>query len=166
MEINIRPMAENDWPAVAEIYRQGIATGKATFQYEIPAYSEWNAGHIAECRFTACEGDKVVGWASLSKVSSRPVYAGVAEVSIYIAESARGKRVGMQLLNHLIRESEKYGFWLLQSGIMEDNEPSIRLHEDCGFRRVGLREKIGKDTNGKWRSTVLMERRSKVAGID
>ncbi len=166
MEINIRPMTESDWPAVAEIYRQGIATEKATFQYEIPAYSEWNAGHIAECRFTAREGDKAVGWVALSRVSGRPVYAGVAEVSIYIAESARGKGVGKELLNHLIRESEKAGFWLLQSGIMEDNEPSIRLHERCGFRRVGLRENIGKDVNGKWRSTVLMERRSRVAGID
>jgi phosphinothricin acetyltransferase len=159
-------MVEDDWSAVAEIYRQGIATGKATFQCEIPAYSDWNAGHNSECRFIVCEGDKILGWAALSKVSSRPVYSGVAEVSIYIAESVRGKGVGKQLMNHIIRESEKAGFWLLQSGIMEDNEASIRLHKCCGFRKVGYRENIGRDVNGKWRSTILMERRSKIAGID
>lgn len=164
--ILIRSMTEEDWPDVSEIYRQGIATGKATFQYEIPSYGKWDSAHISECRFSAVENDQVLGWVSLSKVSSRPVYSGVAELSIYIAAGARGKGLGEQLLKHLIQESEKAGFWLLQSGIMEDNEPSIRLHEKCGFRRVGFRERIGRDINGKWRSTVLMERRSSVAGTD
>lgn len=166
MDILIRSMNENDWSSVSEIYRQGIETGKATFQSDIPAYIEWDASHIQKCRFVAVYDGKVVGWTALSKVSSRCVYGGVAEVSIYIAEDARGKGIGKQLLNQMILESEKAGFWLLQSGIMEDNEPSIQLHGKCGFRKVGYRERIGRDVNGKWRSTVLMERRSFVTGID
>lgn len=161
----IRQMTKEDWPDVAEIYRQGIATGKATFQYEIPSFEEWNSAHILKCRFVAVEDDNVIGWVSLSHISSRPVYAGVAEVSIYIAAKARGMGIGKLLLNQLILESEKSGFWLLQSGIMEDNETSISLHEKCGFRKVGYRERIGRDNNGKWRSTVLMERRSSITGI-
>lgn len=162
----IRSMTEEDWPEVAEIYRQGIETGSATFQNEIPSFIEWNAAHISECRFVSIEEDKVIGWVSLSKVSSRPVYCGVAELSIYIAAQARGKGIGKQLMAHLIQKSEKSGFWLLQSGIMEDNKSSIALHENCGFRKVGYRERIGRDIKGKWRSTVLMERRSAVMGLD
>ena len=158
-------MNENDWPDVAEIYRRGIITGKATFQHEIPSFEEWNTAHIQECRFIALLDGKVAGWIALSKVSSRCVYAGVAELSIYIAEKARGMGIGRLLLNQLILESEKAGFWLLQSGIMEDNETSIGLHETCGFRKVGYRERIGRDNNGKWRSTVLVERRSAITGI-
>lgn len=161
----IRQMREEDWPDVAEIYRQGIITGKATFQNEIPSFEEWNSAHLSTCRLVAFEDNKGVGWVSLSRVSSRPVYAGVAEVSLYIAADARGKGIGKQLLNQLILESEKSGFWLLQSGIMEDNETSIALNETCGFRKVGYRERIGRDSNGKWRSTVLMERRSSITGI-
>ena len=166
MDILIRSMNKNDWPSVSEIYRQGIETGKATFQSDIPAYHEWNAAHIQECRFVAVHDKKVVGWTALSKVSSRCVYGGVAEVSIYIAEDYRGKGVGRELLQHLIIESEKADFWMLQSGIMEDNSASISLHEKCGFRQVGYRERIGRDVHGKWRSTVLMEKRSGVAGVD
>lgn len=166
MDISIRSMNENDWPSVSEIYRQGIETGKATFQSDIPTYNEWNAAHIQECRFVTVHDGKVVGWTALSKVSSRCVYGGVAEVSIYIAAEARGKGIGKQLLNQMILESEKAGFWLLQSGIMEDNEPSIQLHERCGFRQVGYRERIGRDIHGKWRSTVLVEKRSEVAGVN
>lgn len=166
MEISIRPMIEADWPAVAKIYGQGIATGKATFQSEIPAYSDWNSSHITECRFVAESSGSIAGWAALSKTSSRCVYGGVAEVSIYIAESCRKKGVGETLFNYLISESEKAGYWTLQSGIMENNEASIRLHEKCGFRKIGFRERIARDVTGKWRNTVLMERRSKVTGID
>jgi len=162
----MRLMSENDWPDVADIYRQGIETRKATFQHEIPSFEEWNTAHIQECRLVAVLDERVVGWVALSKVSSRCVYAGVAEVSVYIAEKARGIGIGKQLLNQLILESEKAGFWLLQSGIMEDNETSIGLHETCGFRKVGYRERIGRDNHGKWRSTVLMERRSSITGID
>lgn len=166
MNISFRPMSEQDWPEVSKIYKQGIDTGKATFQTCIPDYSDWDASHIKECRFVAIDNNKIAGWVALSKVSSRCVYGGVAEVSIYIAQSSRGKSVGKSLLNHLVSESEKCGFWMLQSGIMEDNAASLALHDKCGFRKVGLREKIGKDCNGKWRSTVLMERRSKIAGIE
>lgn len=165
MDVIIRSMSENDWPSVSNIYRQGIETGKATFQHEIPSFKEWNNAHIQECRLVAVLDGKVAGWVALSKVSSRCVYAGVAEVSIYIAAEAREMGIGKLLLNQLILESEKAGFWLLQSGIMEDNEPSICLHVKCGFRKVGYRERIGRDNNGKWRSTVLMERRSAITGI-
>lgn len=166
MDVVIRSMNEKDWPVISEIYRQGIETGKATFQIDVPAYDEWNAAHIQRCRFVAMAGGKVVGWAALSKVSSRCVYGGVAEVSIYIAEGYRRKGIGQQLLQYLIEESEKADFWMLQSGIMEDNAASVRLHEKCGFRIVGYREKIGKDVRGKWRNNVLMEKRSHVIGID
>jgi len=165
MGVLIRAMDEKDWSSVAEIYHQGIETGKATFQSDVPTYTEWDAAHIQKCRFVAIIDGNVAGWAALSRVSSRCIYAGVAELSVYIAESVRGKGVGQMLLNHLITESEEAGFWMLQSGIMEDNLSSLRLHEKCGFRNVGFREKIGRDINGEWRSTVLMERRSKIVGI-
>jgi len=166
MNTVIRPMNEADWPAVSEIYRQGIETGKATFQIDVPAYDEWDAAHISECRFVAEADERVAGWAALSKVSGRCVYGGVAEVSIYIAGNYRDKGIGRQLLQHLIIESQKAEFWTLQSGIMEDNAGSIRLHEKCGFRKVGYRERIGKDASGRWRSTVLMEKRSEIVGVD
>lgn len=166
MDVLIRTMSANDWPAVAEIYRQGIETGKATFQVDVPAYTEWDAAHIRECRFVAVVEDKVAGWTALSKVSNRCVYAGVAELSLYIGENARGKGVGQKLLQHLIAESERAGFWTLQSGIMDDNLASIRLHEKCGFRQIGYRERIGRDVKGKWRNNILMEKRSQVAGIN
>jgi phosphinothricin acetyltransferase len=166
MDAVIRSMNEKDWPSVSEIYRQGIETGKATFQSDIPAYDEWDTTHIRECRFVAVVDGKVTGWVALSKISSRCVYGGVAEVSIYIAENHREEGIGRQLLKYLITESERAGFWMLQSGIMEDNAASIRLHECCGFRMVGCREKIGKDVSGKWRNNVLMEKRSHTVGID
>lgn len=166
MDVLIRAMNEKDWPTVSEIYRQGIETGRATFQEVVPSYSEWDAAHIHECRFVALAEDQVAGWTALSKVSSRCVYAGVAEISVYIAENARGRGIGRILLQHLVTQSEKAGFWLLQSGIMEDNLASIRLHEKCGFRQVGYRERIGKDKCGIWRSTVLLEKRSRDVGIN
>jgi phosphinothricin acetyltransferase len=166
VNILFRPMTEQDWPEVSKIYKQGIETGKATFQTCIPEYSDWDASHIKDCRFVVMENDNITGWVVLSKVSSRYVYEGVAEVSIYIAETCRGKGFGKALLNYLITKSEKSGFWMLQAGIMEDNLASLKLHEKCGFREVGLRERIGKDCKGKWRSTVLMERRSNTVGVD
>ena len=166
MDVVARSMNEEDWPSVSEIYRQGIETGKATFQSDVPAYDEWDAAHIRECRYVAVIDGEVVGWTALSKVSSRCVYGGVAEVSIYIAENYREEGIGRLLLQHLITESERADFWTLQSGIMEDNSASISLHEKCGFRQVGYREHIGRDIHGKWRSTVLMEKRSEVVGVD
>lgn len=159
-QILIREMNTNDWYEVASIYKQGIQTGTATFQTEVPSYDEWDKGHLKECRFVAGIDDKVVGWIALSAVSSRYVYRGVAELSIYIDENYRGKGVGSQLMITLIKESERLGYWTLQSGILEENEKSLNLHLKHGFRVVGIREKIGKTEAGVWKNTMLVERRS------
>lgn len=156
----IREMTAADWPAVARIYQDGMDTNLATFQTECPSWEDWDKAHLKPCRFVAEKSSQVVGWAALSAVSSRSVYAGVAEVSIYIDASVRGKGVGKALLTTLISASEEAGFWTLQSGIMEYNAASIALHTRCGFRLVGYREKIGKDRFGVWRNTLLMEHRS------
>ena len=160
MRLSIRSMTPEDWPAVARIYQEGMDTNLATFQTECPSWEEWNAAHLPQCRLVAVADGAVAGWVALSAVSSRCVYAGVAEVSIYIGAEARGAGVGKALLTALIPASEEAGFWTLQSGIMENNAASIALHSSCGFRQVGYREKIGQDRNGVWRNTVLMERRS------
>ena len=148
--IQITQMKNADWPAVSRIYREGIKTGLATFEQEIPEWDYWDQHHVKSCRLVAREGEKVVGWAALSAVSSRCVYGGVAEVSVYIAEEARGNRIGEQLLNRLIAESEEQGYWTLQSGIFPENVASIRLHEKLGFRKIGFRERIGQ-LNGVWK---------------
>ncbi len=146
------------------IYVEGIATGNATFEQTAPDWDKWDAGHLAGARFVARSGSgDVLGWAALSGVSSRCVYAGVAEVSIYVAESARGRGIGKMLMARLIAESEAAGIWTLQAGIFPENIASIALHERAGFRIVGTRERMGQ-MNGRWRDVVLMERRSAVAG--
>lgn len=165
MEIIIREMVADDWRSVEEIYKQGIETGNATFQHDTPTWAEWDKGHLQICRFVAVLDNEIIGWAALSPVSSRCVYGGVAEVSIYISNKARGQKIGTSLLDYLIEESEKNNFWTLQSGIFPENRASIRLHESLGFRMIGYREKIG-CMNGVWRDTVLMERRSTKVGID
>ncbi len=154
------------WVAIKAIYEQGIATGDATFQTTAPSWEEWNAGHLPHSRLVGMEDGKVIGWAALSAVSGRCVYAGVAEVSVYIAAGHRGKKVGEALLKALIDESEQHHFWTLQAGIFPENIASLRLHAQCGFRQVGYREKIGKMWTGVWRDTVLLERRSRTVGID
>ena len=165
MDTDIVPMTAGDWPSVAEIYASGIATGHATFQTSIPEWTLWDASHLKSCRLVARADDGTIeGWAALSPVSSRPVYAGVAEVSIYIAESARGHGVGRRLLEALIAESEKDGRWTLQAGIFPENGASVALHLSCGFRIVGRRERIG-CMNGVWRDNLLLERRSSVVGV-
>ena len=164
-EMTIRAMLPDDWSAVARIYQQGMDTNRATFQTECPSWQDWNAAHLEPCRLVIFLGGAVAGWAALSRVSSRSVYAGVAELSIYIDETARGKGAGKALMNALITASEEAGFWTLQSGILEDNAASIALHTSSGFRMVGYRERIAKDRFGIWRNTVLMERRSGNAGI-
>jgi len=162
--MDIRNIEQENFYQVAEIYKQGIETGIATFQNEIPDWNSWDKSHLPNCRVAVFEGNEMAGWAALTPVSGRCVYAGVAEVSVYVAAKFRGKKVGEFLLNHLIKESEKAGFWTLQSGIFPDNTGSIKLHEKCGFRRIGYREKIGiKD--GIWKDNVIMERRSKVVGV-
>ncbi|MEA4814602.1 MAG: N-acetyltransferase family protein [Oscillospiraceae bacterium] len=160
MTCQIRKMLDSDWPEVSRIYKEGMDTNLATFQAECPSWDEWNASHLKVCRLVIIEDGKVIGWAALTAVSGRCVYAGVAEVSIYIGQEHRGRGAGKTLMLELIRCSEKNGFWTLQSGIMQDNAASIHLHESCGFRTVGYREKIGRDHFGRWRNTVLMEKRS------
>ena len=157
--MEIIAMNAGHWPEVKRIYEEGIATGNATFQTGAPSWEEWDAGHLTHSRLVAIDGGRIAGWAALTPVSGRCVYAGVAEVSVYVAEAGRGKGVGKQLLSRLIAESEEKGLWTLQAGIFPENMASIRLHESAGFRTVGIREKIGK-MNGQWRDTALLERRS------
>jgi phosphinothricin acetyltransferase len=154
-------MTKRHWDAVRAIFAQGIATGNATFETTVPSLQDWDARHLSSCRLVAIREGEVVGWAALSPVSVRQVYRGVAEVSVYIAEHARGAKIGSALLKALIAESERNGIWTLQAGIFSENTASIRLHEKLGFRIVGTRERIG-CFHGRWRDTVLMERRSKV----
>lgn len=164
MEIEVVAMTPADWPSVSEIYLSGIATGQATFQTTVPSWAAWDGSHLPSCRLVARTADGAIeGWAALSPVSSRPVYAGVAEVSIYVAESARGLGVGRRLLEALVAVSEKDGRWTLQAGIFPENEASIALHVSCGFRVVGRRERIGCH-EGVWRDNLLLERRSSVVG--
>jgi phosphinothricin acetyltransferase len=166
MDYNIKEMKSEDWEDVARIYMEGINTGKATFQSEIPSFEEWDKGHMKICRLVAGDGTNIWGWAALSPTSSRCVYKGVAEVSIYIGEAYRNKGIGKGLLSNLVKLSEENGIWTLQSGIIRKNEASITLHKSCGFRELGIREKIAKMSDGIWHDVVLMERRSKIAGID
>ncbi len=152
---------------MAAIFGEGIATGHATFETEPPSWEEWDRGHLKTCRVVAVEGEggeeAVLGWAALSPVSSRCVYGGVGEVSVYVAELARGRGIGRALLEALVDESEANGLWTLQAGIFPENVASVHVHERCGFRTVGVRERVGQ-LGGRWRDTVLMERRSRVVG--
>jgi len=161
--ITIEPMQPHQWQQVAAIYQEGIATGQATFEMDVPSFEHWDRNHLGIARFIAGQGGNVVGWAALSPVSQRQVYAGVAEVSVYVAAASRGSGVGRQLLQALIDESERHGIWTLQAGIFPENAASIALHLACGFREVGRRERIGK-RNGQWRDTLLFERRSSRIG--
>lgn len=157
-------MKPSDWEAVKEIYEEGIATGNATFQQSAPTWHEWNSTHLQHSRIVA-KDNNVLGWAALTPVSGRCVYAGVAEVSVYVSDKARGKGLGKQLLQKLVDESEANNIWTLQAGIFPENIASIKIHEACGFRILGKRDRIGK-MNGIWRDTVLLERRSETVGID
>lgn len=166
MNYKIEEMTDADWEGVAKVYMEGINTGKATFQTDAPTWESWNSGHVNSCRLVARLGNKVLGWAALSPTSSRCVYKGVAEVSIYIGEEYRGQGIGKAILTSLIKLSEENGFWTLQSGIIRENSASLALHKNCGFREIGIREKVGKMGNGRWHDVVLVERRSKTVGID
>lgn len=161
--VNIRPMLPEDWEAVRTIYLEGIATGQATFETTAPSWDQWNSSHLPFARLVA--GSKtdasLKGWAALAPVSMRRTYDGVAEVSVYIALDSRGQGLGRDLLTRLITESEQNGIWTLQASIFPENLASVALHENCGFRAVGIRERIGR-MNGIWRDTLLLERRSKV----
>lgn len=163
--IHIRPMQTRDWKAVKNIYEDGIAMGFATFETSAPGWKRWHKGHLIFARLVVTINGKVIGWAALSPVSNRCVYGGVAEVSVYLSNSYRGQGIGQQLLKHLIEESEKNGIWTLQAVIFMDNAASIKLHENAGFRIIGYREKIGK-LKDSWKDNYILERRSKIVGID
>lgn len=170
MSVRIANLTEADWPAVAEIYREGIATGHATFAAAPPeSFVDFSEGKLAVCGIVARKGADVVGWAALSQVSDRCCYAGVAEVSVYVGAAARGQGVGDALLRDLIARSEAAGVWTLQAGIFPENTASLRLHARHGFREVGRRLRLGKMTHGplagQWRDVLLLERRSAVAGV-
>ena len=159
----IEPMTPNDWPVVARIYGEGIATGHATFDAEVPTWKQWDAEHLTGSRLVARREDELLGWAALSPISDRCAYGGVAEVSVYVASKARGTGMGRQLLGELIQSSEAAGIWTLQAGIFPENEASIRMHTKAGFRVIGTREKLGQ-MNELWRDVTLLERRSTEVG--
>jgi L-amino acid N-acyltransferase YncA len=149
------------WPEVARIYADGIATGNATFETEVPSWERWDRGHLPEHRFVALRDGAVVGWVAVSSVSDRCVYGGVVENSVYVDESVRGQGVGRLLLERLIASTEEAGIWTIQTGIFPENEASVRLHERVGFEVVGRRTRLGK-LHGSWRDVLLLERRSDV----
>jgi phosphinothricin acetyltransferase len=155
---NLRPQ---DWPDVLRIYEEGMLTGNATFETQLPSWEAWDAGHLAEHRLVVTLDDEVVGWAALSPYSDRACYRGVAEESIYVAERVRGLGFGRQLLGALVASAEAAGIWTLQAGIFPENEASIALHVALGFRVVGVRERLGR-SHGVWRDVVLLERRSEM----
>jgi L-amino acid N-acyltransferase YncA len=164
-ESEINEMRPGDWVAVRTIYAKGIATRQATFEVEAPSWEAWDAAHLPFARLVARQGESVVGWAALSPVSRRQAYAGVAEVSVYVAQDLRGTGLGRQLLEALIARSEENGIWSLQAVMFPENAGSVALHLRCAFREVGRRERIGK-LDDIWRDTILLERRSQRIGMD
>ena len=154
----IDQMTSSDWEQVREIYLEGIRSGNSTFETDAPSWEKWNDSHLEIARLVMRDEETVIGWAALSPVSKRDVYRGVAEVTVYVTESARGKGIGRALLEALIAESEKKGIWTLQASIFPENTASVELHLRCGFREVGKRERIAM-LRGVWRDTILFERR-------
>ncbi|MGH3075580.1 MAG: GNAT family N-acetyltransferase [Gaiellales bacterium] len=161
--IVVDTMTAADWPAVAEIYRQGLETGNASFETEVPGYEAWDRAHLERPRLVARLAGSVVGWAVISPVSDRCVYGGVAEESIYVATGATRRGVGRRLLDELVRQAEDAGIWTIQAGMFPENRASLALHEASGFRIVGRRERLGRH-NGVWRDVLLVERRSRTIG--
>lgn len=164
MQLKIEKMRQEDWNYVQSIYKEGIETGNATFETEVPEWEIWDRNHLKEPRLVARSGGQVVGWAALCPVSDRCVYGGVAEVSIYVAGHAQGLGIGKSLLKKLVSRSESAGIWTLQAGVFPENEASLELHRSCGFRKVGKRERLGK-LDGIWRDVILLEKRSDLVGI-
>jgi phosphinothricin acetyltransferase len=163
MGIQLRPLNRGDWSNVRRIYEEGIDSGHATFETSSPSWEEWDSKHVDACRLVAEEDGRLVGWAALWPASDRCVYGGVAEVSVYVTPSAQGKGIGTRLLRELVSRSEKEGFWTLQAGIFPENKGSVRIHEKCGFRVVGRRERLGK-MGEVWRDVLFLERRSLSVG--
>jgi L-amino acid N-acyltransferase YncA len=162
VSVTVRELRRDDWPAVRAIYEEGMRGGVATFETETPSWERWDAAHPA-LRLAAERDGSVVGWAALSPVSPRRCYRGVADESVYVAPEARGAGVGRALLEELVARSEQAGYWTLTAGVFPENEPSLRLHKTCGFREVGVRERIG-EVGGVWRDVILLERRSTLVG--
>jgi phosphinothricin acetyltransferase len=160
MDVSVVTLEPDHWLDAARIYAEGIGTGDATFETEVPGWERWDAGHLEEHRFVAARDGAVVGFAAVSAVSDRCVYGGVVEDSVYVAEAARGAGVGRLLLERVISSTEQAGIWTIQSGIFPENDASLRLHERVGFRVVGRRERLGQ-LHGVWRDVLLVERRSK-----
>jgi L-amino acid N-acyltransferase YncA len=159
----VRGLRPDDWPEVARIFEEGIRTGNATFETEVPSWEAWDAAHLPEHRFVAERDGRVVGWIALAPVSSRCCYEGVGEVSAYVSEGVRGEGVGRALLAQLIESSERGGIWTLETGVFPENAASLGLLQRFGFRVVGTRERIGR-LHGMWRDVVFLERRSEVVG--
>ena len=157
--LEIDEMCASDWPAVREVYTEGIATGQATFEQVPPSWEQWERGHLADCRLVARRDGRVVAWAALAPVSSRTAYRGVAEVSLYVAAAERGTGVGRTLGAALVEASERAGIWTLEGWVFPENRASLALCEELGCRIVGVRERLG-SVNGRWRDVVLVERRS------
>ena len=166
MKSVIEKMRPDHWPRVRAIYLEGVATGQATFETQAPEWERWDSSHLPFARLVAlADGGLVAGWAALGPVSSRKVYEGVAEVSVYVGEGFRGRGLGRALLEALVRESEAAGVWTLQASVFPENAASVALHLVCGFREVGRRERVAR-LRGVWRDTILLERRSRVVGAD
>jgi L-amino acid N-acyltransferase YncA len=157
--VEIQPLRPGDWPAVRAIFEAGIASGDATFETAAPTWEAWDAAHLPEHRLVARDDGQVLAWTALAPVSDRCAYAGVAEDSIYVASAAQGRGVGRQLLAALVASAEQGGIWTVQTGIFPENRASVRLHQACGFRLVGVRERLGR-LDGRWRDVLLLERRS------
>jgi len=154
----VRALRPDDWPNVAAIFTEGIATGDATFETAVPGWEEWDAAHLPAHRLVAELDGDVAGWCAIVPYSRRAVYRGVGEESVYVAERARGRGVGRTLLEALVESARSGGLWTLQAGIFPENEASLALHRALGFREVGVRERIGR-LDGTWRDVVLLELR-------
>lgn len=163
MNLTVVPMTAEHWNAVEAILQEGIDSGAATFESEVPGWPGWDAAHRRDCRLVALESGDVVGWAALQPVSARAAYAGVAEVSVYVARAAQGRGIGRRLLEALVAASEAVGVWTLQAVVFPQNAASLALHRGAGFRVVGRRERIAR-LRGEWQDTVLLERRSLLVG--
>jgi L-amino acid N-acyltransferase YncA len=157
----LRALEPADWPAVTRIHWDGIRSGLASFETEVPAWEAWNESHLVEPRLVAIVLDEVVGWAALSPISPRRCYRGVAENSVYVDERYRGRGVGRLLLDALVRQGERTRIWTIQTSIFPENRASVALHLRCGFRIVGVRQRIAK-RDGLWRDTLFLERRSQL----
>lgn len=162
MEQIIREMTHQDWPQVSQIYQEGLRTNVASFEQTLPTYPQWDSAHLNILRFVCLHQGQIVGWVALSPVSSRAVYRGVGELSIYIGTQYHGLGIATALLTHLLKESAQQGLWMIQSVILSNNAPSIQWHKKMGFRTVGYREKIAQDRLGQWQDTTLMELRNDI----